>query len=48
MLQGYTYPLSPRGEADLAPAPPWRYAGDILGVEFWADPAAAEATLPEG
>ncbi|MFF1683356.1 acetoacetate decarboxylase family protein [Streptomyces sp. NPDC058256] len=48
MLQGYTYPLSPRGEANLAPAPPWHYAGDIVGVEFWTDPAAAEATLPEG
>lgn len=48
MLQGYTYPLSPRGEANLASAPPWNYAGDIVGVEFWTDPAAAEATLPEG
>jgi acetoacetate decarboxylase len=48
MLQGYTYPLSPRGEANLAPAPPWNYAGDIVGVEFFTDPMAAEATLPEG
>ncbi|WP_089105401.1 acetoacetate decarboxylase family protein [Streptomyces hyaluromycini] len=48
MLQGYTYPLSPRGEANLASAPPWHYAGDIVGVEFWTDPAAAAATLPEG
>lgn len=48
MLQGYTYPLSPRGEANLASAPPWNYAGDIVGVEFWTDPTAAEATLPEG
>ncbi|WP_406350512.1 hypothetical protein [Streptomyces sp. NBC_00658] len=28
MLQGYTYPPSPRGEANLALAPPWHYAGD--------------------
>ncbi|MFF7472081.1 acetoacetate decarboxylase family protein [Streptomyces sp. NPDC008092] len=48
MLQGYTYPLSPRGEANLASAPPWHYAGDIVGVEFWTDPVAAAATLPEG
>jgi acetoacetate decarboxylase len=48
VLKGYTYPLSPRGEANLAPAPPWHYAGDIVGVEFWTDQAAAEATLPEG
>ncbi|MGW4909076.1 acetoacetate decarboxylase family protein [Streptomyces sp. NPDC004270] len=48
LLKGYTYPLSPRGVANLAPAPPWHYAGDIVGVEFWTDPAAAAATLPEG
>ena len=48
MPQGYTVPLSPRGEANIAPAPPWHYAGDLVGVEFWTDPAAAEATLPEG
>lgn len=48
MLQGYTVPLSPKGEANIAPTPPWHYAGDIVGVEFWTEPASAEATLPEG
>ncbi|OEU92347.1 acetoacetate decarboxylase [Streptomyces abyssalis] len=48
MLQGYTVPLSPRGEANLASAPPWHYSGDVIGVEFWTDPASAEATLPDG
>lgn len=48
MLQGYTVPLSPRGLANLAAAPPWHYAGDLVGIEFWADPAAAAATLPAG
>jgi acetoacetate decarboxylase len=48
MLHGYTVPLSPRGEAGLAPAPPWHYAGDVLGVEFWAAPEAAAASLPQG
>ncbi|MGW1801171.1 acetoacetate decarboxylase family protein [Streptomyces sp. NPDC001984] len=48
MLHDCTYPLSPRGTVNLAPAPPWRFAGDIVGVEFWTDPAAAEATLPDG
>lgn len=47
-MKGYTVPLSPRGEANLAPAPPWHYAGTVVGVEFWTDPAAAEAALPEG
>ncbi|WP_433556402.1 acetoacetate decarboxylase family protein [Pseudonocardia xinjiangensis] len=48
MVKGYTVPLSPRGDANLASAPPWHYAGDIVAVEFWTDPAAAEATLPDG
>ncbi|GAA0588214.1 hypothetical protein GCM10009546_58240 [Actinomadura livida] len=45
---GYAVPLSPKGVANIASTPPWHYAGDIVGVEFWAEPAAAEATLPEG
>ena len=48
MLQGYTVPLSPRGIANLAARPPWHYAGMIVAAEFWTDPAAAEATLPDG
>ena len=48
MLKGYTVPLSPRGIANLATKPPWHYAGRVVAVEFWTDPAAAAATLPEG
>jgi hypothetical protein len=48
MLKGYTVPLSPLGIANLATKPPWHYAGTIVAVEFWADPAAAAATLPDG
>ncbi|MEV4758675.1 acetoacetate decarboxylase family protein [Micromonospora sp. NPDC049559] len=47
-LKGYTYPLSARGVANLAPAPPWHYVGDIVGVEFWTTAAAAAASLPTG
>lgn len=39
-MKGYTVPLSPRGIANLAPAPPWHYAGTVVGVEFFTDPAA--------
>jgi Acetoacetate decarboxylase (ADC) len=46
-LKGYSYPLSPKGETNLASAPPWHYAGEMLGVEFWTSPVAAAATLPE-
>jgi len=48
MLKGYTVPLSPRGIANLATEPPWRYASRVVAVEFWTRPEAAEATLPEG
>jgi hypothetical protein len=37
--------VSPRGIANLATRPPWHYAGMIIAAEFWADPAAAAATL---
>ncbi|WP_223189745.1 acetoacetate decarboxylase family protein [Nonomuraea terrae] len=47
-LRGYTLPLSPRGVANLAAAPPWNYAGDVVGVEFWTSAEAAEASLPTG
>jgi Acetoacetate decarboxylase (ADC) len=48
MLKGYTLPLSPLGKANLVSAPPWHYSGDVIALEFWADPAAANATLPPG
>lgn len=46
MLKGYSAPQSPEGRSGLVPAPPWHYVGDMLVVEFWADPAAAAAVLP--
>jgi hypothetical protein len=48
MLKGFTVPKSPFGQAALAPPPPWHYAGDAVGVEFWTDPGATSATLPNG
>ncbi|WP_321857228.1 acetoacetate decarboxylase family protein [Burkholderia cenocepacia] len=48
MSKPYAVPLSPRGLSSIAPPPPWHYSGDFLLVEFWADPAAAAAVLPEG
>ena len=48
MLKGYTVPLSPLGKANLVAAPPWHYSGDVIALEYWADPAAANATLPPG
>ncbi|MEV6608207.1 acetoacetate decarboxylase family protein [Kutzneria sp. NPDC051319] len=47
-LLGYSLPLSAKGTANIVPAPPWHYAGDVVGVEFWTTPAAAAAALPSG
>ena len=48
MLRGFTVPKSPFGQAALTPPPPWHYAGDVVGVEFWTDADATAATLPNG
>jgi len=47
-LQGYSLPLSPEGRASLVPAPPWHYVGDLLVLEYWAEPEAVAAVLPPG
>ncbi len=46
-LKGYSSPRSPEGRSGLVPAPPWHYVGEMLVIEFWADPEAAAAVLPE-
>lgn len=48
MLKGFFTPLSPTGRSSLAPLPPWHYAGDLIVVEYWADPAKVASYLPEG
>ena len=47
-LQGYTIPRTAEGRSGLVARPPWHYVGTFLVVDFWADPAAATALLPEG
>src|SRR5262245_53153632 len=47
-LKGYSVPRSPHGRASLVPAPPWHYVGDFLVLEYWAEPDAVAAVLPEG
>jgi len=46
MLKGYSIPLSPHGEANLAGTPPWHYSSDVVAAEFWVDRQAVEAVLP--
>jgi len=45
-LEGYSLPRTPEGRSSLVPAPPWHYAGELLVVEYWADPDAVAAVLP--
>jgi hypothetical protein len=45
-LKGFSVPLSPEGRASLTSVPPWHYAGEVLVVDFAADPAAVRAVLP--
>lgn len=47
-LRGYSLPLSARGLANLVGPPPWHYVGNVVGVEFWTSPEAAERALPAG
>ena len=47
-LQGYSVPRTSTGRASLVPPPPWHYVGDFLVVDYWADPDAVRAVLPEG
>ena len=47
-LTGYSSPRTPEGRSSLVPPPPWHYVGDFLVIEYWCDPAAAIAALPEG
>jgi hypothetical protein len=46
-LQGYSLPRTPEARASVVPWPPWHYVGDFLVVEYWADPEAVRAVLPD-
>ncbi len=48
MSKSYATPITSRGLSSVTPPPPWHYSGDVLTVEFWADPTAAANTLPAG
>jgi acetoacetate decarboxylase len=47
-LKGFHYPLTPKGNSTLNPPPPWYYSADFLYIEFWAEPSAVAALLPDG
>jgi acetoacetate decarboxylase len=45
-LRGYTLPLSPTGRSSLVPPPPWHFTGEVLYIEYRADPDAVRRLLP--
>jgi acetoacetate decarboxylase len=45
-LLGYSLPFSPTGRSSLVPAPPWHFSGEVLMVEYRADPDAVSSFLP--
>jgi acetoacetate decarboxylase len=47
-LEGFLYPRTAGGRAAVVPPPPWHYSGDVLTLEYRADPDAVAALLPPG
>ena len=47
-LAGWTLPQTPTGRASTVPPPPWHYSGDIIAVDFTADPARVAELVPVG
>jgi Acetoacetate decarboxylase (ADC) len=47
-LAGWTLPQTPTGRAATVPPPPWHYSGDIIAVDFTADPARVAELAPPG
>lgn len=45
---GYSLPLSPSGRSSMLTPPPWHFSGEVLMIEYRADPEAAAAFLPPG
>ena len=47
-LHGWTLPQTPTGRAALLPAPPWHYSGEVIAVDYTADPAVVADLVPPG
>ena len=48
MVKGFSVPMSKNGEASMVPTPPWYYVGNVLSVQYLADPTKIQEYLPEG
>jgi len=47
-LIGWTLPQSPTGNSSMLPAPPWHYSGEVIAVDFTADPDNVAGYVPDG
>ena len=47
-LQGWTLPQSATAKSATLPPPPWHYSGEIIAVDFLADPARVDELAPPG
>ncbi len=45
-VKGFFYPRTASGRSSLIPPPPWYYSGDLLTVEYRADPARVAELIP--
>ena len=47
-LRGYSMPFSPNGLSSTLTPPPWHFSGEVVMVEYRADPDAVARFLPTG
>lgn len=47
-LTGWTLPQSPTGDSSMLPAPPWHYSGEVIAVDYQADPDTVAGYVPDG
>jgi acetoacetate decarboxylase len=47
-LNGWSLPLTASGKVAILTPPPWHYSGDIIAVDFTADPTTVQSLLPKG
>jgi acetoacetate decarboxylase len=47
-LEGWTLPQTDTGRSAILTPPPWHYSGEIISVDFTADPSVVAALMPPG